>query len=427
MPSRKPAEQAFSDLLEGRPSVASADLARLYKVAKSLAPASRPAPNPQFRARLRNELLARASATAEDAFAALLDGLPIEAPEEIKPLVAIAAALEPARLPLPDPAFRFQLRNELLARAESTGSLGVRARSRFAAFNDRLRSKLRVLVATGMTAAVLAGSGAAMAAASHALPGDALYPVKLFRESAQLFIASGPDEGLKRLQFARERLTEVKGLEARGSTNSDLYVATLDRMDALTQTGATILIDSVRSGAKNTLLKRIDGFAAVQQQDLKALLPALPAAAQPAARDSLDVLRAVTRTVGEILSGCPCKPSSNPLVPSSSASSGSAGCTCATASGSGGSSSGGGSGGPTAGGTDSSSSSSGSTAQPPSTQPQQTTIVDQVPDIPGTTADNDTKSLVDQLLQPITSPLPTLSPSLPLPSTSSSLSLNLTP
>src|SRR5207237_8167470 len=135
----------------------------------------------------------------------------------------------------------------------------------------------RVVVSMGLAAAILAGGGATVAAASSALPGDALYPVKLFRENVQLAFSSGTTEGLKRLQFARTRLHEIKGLETRGSRNSDLYIATLDRMDSLTQTGSTLLIEAVRHGAKPAILRNIGGFATVQQQDLQALFPSMPA------------------------------------------------------------------------------------------------------------------------------------------------------
>src|SRR5437870_10084426 len=114
MPSRRPTDEGFSDRLEGKLVEASPRLERLRKVAAALAPADRPSPSSQFRARLRNELLAAASASEEDTFAAMLEGLPIEAPEEVRSLVAVAVSLEPASLPSPDPVFRFQLRNQLV-------------------------------------------------------------------------------------------------------------------------------------------------------------------------------------------------------------------------------------------------------------------------------------------------------------------------
>src|SRR5437762_14017085 len=108
MPSRRPTDNGFSDLLEGKLAEASPDLERLRKVANALAPAEQPSPSPQFRARLRNELLAAASTSAEDVFAALLEGLPIEAPAVVGALVMVAAALEPACPAGRDPQFGFQ-------------------------------------------------------------------------------------------------------------------------------------------------------------------------------------------------------------------------------------------------------------------------------------------------------------------------------
>src|SRR5439155_18366753 len=142
MPSRRPTDKGFSDLLEGKLVEALPELERLRKVAHALAPVERPSPSTQFRARLRNELLAAASVSEEDTFAALLEGLPIEAPVEVGALVAVAAALEPAHLPLPDPAFRYRLRNELIETAAGRRTLRARARNRFAAINERMRRNL---------------------------------------------------------------------------------------------------------------------------------------------------------------------------------------------------------------------------------------------------------------------------------------------
>jgi hypothetical protein len=409
MPSRRPADKGFSDLLEGKLVEASPELERLRKVANALAPSERTSPSPQFRARLRNELLAAASASDEDAFAALLEGLPIEAPAEVGALVAVASALQPGSLPTPDPAFRFRLRNELIEIASGNRTLGARARDRFVAINERMRRSLRVIVSTGLAAAMLAGAGATLAAASNALPGDALYPVKLFRESAQLAVSSGTSEGLKRLQFARTRLEEIKGLELRGTRNASLYIATLDRMDALSQTGTTLLIDAVRSGAARALLTRVDGFTSVQQQDLQALLPAMPPGALPAARDSLVVLQALSRTVGEVLSGCPCNPPANPLIPQSasqSSSGQSVQCSCNETNEASSPRS-------TNETTPAGTSSNSQTQRHKSSQTPQTTPstpIDQlVPDVPGTNLDNQVKGLLDQLITQSPVPLPTVS------------------
>jgi hypothetical protein len=421
MPSRRPTDKGFSDLLEGMLVEASPELERLRKIANALAPAEQPSPSSQFRARLRNELLAAASVSEEDTFAALLEGLPIEAPIEVGALVAVAAALEPASLPLPDPAFRYRLRDELIEIASGRRTLAARARNRFVAMNERMRRSFRVVVSTGLAAAILAGAGATVAAASSALPGDALYPVKLFRENVQLAFSSGTTEGLKRLQFARTRLNEIKGLETRGSRNSDLYIATLDRMDSLTQTGSTILIDAVRDGgASRNILKNVGGFTSVQQQDLQALIPSMPVGALPAARDSLVLLQMVTHTVNAVLSGCPCNPPSNPLIPqsgSTTSSGPSVQCSCNQVNnGSESQASSGTNNGGAAGGTTNNSKQKPKT---PTTSP--TGPVEQlVPDVPGTNVDNQVTGLIDSLISKVPLPVPstTSSPVIPLPSLS---------
>ena len=423
MPTRRPTDKGFSDLLDGKLVEASPELERLRKIANALAPAEQPSPSAQFRARLRNELLAAASVSEEDTFAALLEGLPIEAPAEVGALVAVAAALQPASLPLPDPAFRYQLRNELIEIASGRRTLGARVRNRFVAINERMRRSLRVVVSAGVAAALLTGAGATVAAASSALPGDALYPVKIFRENVQLAFSSGTTEGLKRLQFARTRLNEIKGLEARGSRNSELYIATLDRMDSLTQTGSTILIDAVRAGgATQSILKNVGGFTSVQQQDLQALIPAMPAGAIPAARDSLVLLQSVTRTVSSVLSGCPCNPPSNPLIPQSgskTSSSQSVQCTCDQTNSSNAPQAADGSNGGTTGG--STNPSKQQNPQTPTTSPSGP-VEQLVPDVPGTNVDNQVTGLIDSLIQnapipvPSITPLPLIPSEVPLPS-----------
>src|SRR5205807_7871847 len=194
--------------------------------------------------------------------------------------------------------------------------------------------------------------------------------------------------------------------------NADLYIATLDRMDSLTQTGSALLIDAVRSGAAPAILNRIGGFTSVQQQDLQALIPSLPAGAIPAARDSLVVLQLVSRTVNSVLRNLPCNPPSNPLIPQSgtgTSSNQAVQCTCNQTSSA---SSQLGSNGTSNGGT--ATSGNGNTkqgTQPQSPQASPSSPIDQlVPDVPGTNADNQVKGLIDQLLQASPTPLPTIPP-----------------
>src|SRR2546422_989365 len=93
------AEDAFQELLEG--GRAPAELESLAKLAVALKQQAPVTARPEFRANLRATLLAEASATDEDRFAAALAAPRAQAPAQVRALVAIAAALQPASLPEP--------------------------------------------------------------------------------------------------------------------------------------------------------------------------------------------------------------------------------------------------------------------------------------------------------------------------------------
>ena len=418
MPKDNGLEQAFQDLLEGKtPGGASSQLEPLAKLASSLR-SDASGPKPQFKARLRSQLLAQASETPEDVFAAALDGMLLDVPADIKPLVMVASALDAVELPAPRAAFRFQLRNELVAAASGAQTRGGTVGARVAALNDRMRRSFRTVLAAGMAAAVLAGSSMAMAASSNALPGDPLYGLKRFRESTQLVALSGVDEGNRLLTFATVRLSEVKGLVQRGSTSQPLYVDTLNSMDDSTVRGAEILIDEFRAHGTKDALEHVTSFATVQAQDLTSLLGQLPAGVQPAARDSLSVVERVKDRAEAALAGCPCP--SNALQDAASApktgSSSTPACTCQF-----------GTGRTTSGSQNSNDTSTGPSnpqnpgnpggpgPQPsPSPSPSTGPITPPV-DLPGST-DNQVEDTLNNLINSTTpTPLPTLSP-LPVPS-----------
>ncbi|HEX9774627.1 MAG TPA: DUF5667 domain-containing protein [Actinomycetota bacterium] len=417
--TRTAKEQEFQDLLEGRSSSASPQLDALAKIASALgAESARVRPSAQFRARLRNELLARASATPEDAFAAFLDGIQIDVPEEVKPLVAVASALEPSALPAPDPAFRFRLRNELLAQgAAMTAPRGIRAR--VAALNDRMRKSFRVVGATAVVSVVLAGSGSALAASAGALPGDALYGVKRFHESAQLLVLSGESEGDRLLDFARTRYEELRGLTERGVSDQSVYVDTLADMNRLTTDGTRILLAVFKETKHTSTLEDVKSFALLQSQDLSALIPLLPPGARPAARDALHHVERVLTQVEVVLEGCGACPDDPAFNPAGAAETNdtftASGCVCqqqpSGADSGGGSptpsdSNNGGNGGGAGNG-------GGGANQPPSTPPDENEIdaPDELPD----EVEQPVEELIDDLLDSLDDQLPPPPSDPPLP------------
>ncbi|HVL32837.1 MAG TPA: hypothetical protein VM600_04575 [Actinomycetota bacterium] len=306
MPKRT-GEDTFQALLEGPDTSASTEVKRLVSIAKALEATPRRAARPEFRASLRAQLIARASASPEETFDTLLASRAME-DAEFAPLVKIAAALETGAVRAePSPQFRYGLRNRLVADLARPRGLAAAA----SAVDRRWRRSLRRVVATGMAAAMMLGGSTAMAASDGALPGDAVtYDLKLMREDAQVWILRGSSEGTRLLELAARRVGELRGLADRAEARVPLFTGTLERMDRQTLTGSEILI---KEGSAD-LLKRVDRFAEAQAADLVALVDRMPPGARPAARDSIAIVEKVERLAEDKLRGCPCaEDTTNPL------------------------------------------------------------------------------------------------------------------
>jgi hypothetical protein len=298
-------DEAFEQRLQGQLPAAPSSLDQMAKLAEALRPATEPqGPGPQFRARLRNELLARAAqqeADEAESFAAMLEADTAIVPAELRPLVAVASALKPERLPEPAPAFRYQLRNHLVAAATPKPFFLARAGERIAAWNTRMRRSMRLVGATGLAVMMMLGASAALAMSQDSYPGDILYPVKRFHEGAQLMGTSGEVRATKLLGFARVRLHEVDVLVERGERDSGLFIDTLNDMDELTIEGRDLLLDVYRTTRDIRLLEDLESFAREQASDLKGLFDRLPPGARPVAQDSLTLVESIAEQTGEAL------------------------------------------------------------------------------------------------------------------------------
>jgi len=300
MTKRIRADEAFEQALQGGLPPASDEIARMQKLASALGAqaAKAPAPDQRFRSRLRNELLAAAAYEAsqeEELFAALLEDTAVRAPAEMRQLVKVAAALEQAEVPLPDPAFRFQLRNTLIAAAVPSRSIAMRVADAVASWNTRMRRNLRVMGAMGVAVFMLLGAGASLAASRDSLPGDFLYPLKRFQESAQLVGTTGAVRGEQLLGLARTRLSEIDALLDRGEQDADLFSRTLNTMDELTDEGRDLILEHYRRVGDPEPLRALAGFAREQAADLRVIVLRLPPAARPVAEESLVFVESIAK------------------------------------------------------------------------------------------------------------------------------------
>jgi hypothetical protein len=354
----------------------------------------------------------------EQAFAAALEGG--EAPAELAGLARLAQALERVRPGGPQPDFRNALRNRLIAEVAVRRTWLDRVRDRLQERNAAMRRSLKIVVANGLAVAVLLAGGSVFALAGNTVPGDALWSVKRLREDARLLITRSPEaRGFLQMELARVRLEEVRTLLARHQDQAPPYVTALNDMDARTLDATKLLVALYRSTNSLKPLGRLTQFATAQKSALEGLVDRLPPAARPPARDSIDILNRVSDRVTGILQGCPCP--ANPLVPQSGppaappSTGGSAqtpACSCSRFRGDN-----------RGGSTDGGSAQPPPNHQPPSTPgpgnnnppPNNNGIDLNVPDIPGTTLDNQVEDSVNNLIDSVLSSANSTLDQLPLP------------
>lgn len=114
--------------------------------------------------------------------------------------------------PAADPAFRLRARNRMLAAAAHR-----RRARRWNPLGALPRPAARLAFAGALAVAVLVGGLTSAAASGNSLPGDALFPIKLGVEQAQLAITFDPVARARlHAQFAEVRLREAQRLVAAG-------------------------------------------------------------------------------------------------------------------------------------------------------------------------------------------------------------------
>jgi hypothetical protein len=266
--------------------------------------------------------------------ARLLDGAPaasVTAP--VASLAAVAervrafgAELSPAVAPRAE--FRSALRTRLVAVAsvQSQSALAgepTRAKNRAlesaVSWSQTRRAQRGLGLAAGAMASVVAVTGVAVAG-SQSLPGDPFYGVKRGGEALELRTTHGDvAKGSKHLEFAAERLKEVRALSlgrdaalagtpgrpaasgALGGSASSRVRGALADMDKETRAGSDLLTSAYRSSNNDAPLEILSRFAGRQTRDLQSLLPDLPPAARARGQVSLALVTSVAVEASQLL------------------------------------------------------------------------------------------------------------------------------
>ncbi|HEX5496756.1 MAG TPA: DUF5667 domain-containing protein [Mycobacteriales bacterium] len=302
-------------------------------------------------------------ARAIDPGSRALDGADADLDEETRGLVTLTDRLRTGDFNgAPSPEFRDRLRSQLVALAETmpTGTPTTVARHG-AGRPDRPGARRptgrpaprpRLALLAGALSALVAVSGLTVVVSGRALPGDTLYSLKRTTEHVELALAHGPQAKAQRhLDFAQSRARELADLVRRrgespaprsadpgADTPADRpVVTTLSDMDRQTRDGVRALTEFAVSTVADSPLADLASWAADQRAILEPVLERLHGDAGRRAgrsatlldriRDRVAALRSqltctcMDRTHGDDLGPLPCwpcNPQSTPRPPAGS-------------------------------------------------------------------------------------------------------------
>jgi hypothetical protein len=250
-------------------------------------------------------------------------------------LVALTRSLRGLRFEAdPDPEFRDRLRQRLVAVAsvrppppassDETATGGTAAPRRRPEQTTRAGSP-RLAFLAGLAAALVLVTGLTLLASSRALPGDLLYAVKRSGEQVEYVLAHNPQErGLRKLSSARTRLAEVGQLIARdagtspgqpggtgqppggSAADAGLLARALADMDADTKAGAALVTGYAVQHRSDQALVELAGWTAGQRAALNSMRSRLPGPARAQAGSSLGLLTQLATRVQELRRDLPC-------------------------------------------------------------------------------------------------------------------------
>ncbi|MGH3646243.1 MAG: DUF5667 domain-containing protein [Micromonosporaceae bacterium] len=221
--------------------------------------------------------------------------------EELAPLVAVAHASAEQMSTLAeqvtvDPAYRRRLRQRLLAVAHTQGIGDTAEIAHEPEPTVAPRRRVKLAVAVGATAGVLALSGVSTAS-GDAIPGDTLYPVKRQTERAQLALAgSDVNRGQLYLGFARTRLSEARAIV----DNPEALDAALDDMDSDTRNGVRLLTGAAVDRRDPEVLGTVDSFVSGQRRKVIDLVTRLDGTSRTRALSSLELLDSASDRVAAL-------------------------------------------------------------------------------------------------------------------------------
>ena len=170
---------------------------------------------------------------------------------------------------LPRVEFVDELRGRLMTAAETE----LVASPTVVRLVPKRTSRTRRRLGTAAASLVIVGGTAGMAAAaSGALPGDPLYPIKRGAEQAGAAMRmSEAAEGEALLKQAATRLEEVRSLQAQDSPDPELLASTVDSFRTAAEQGSEKLFKAYQAEGNTQDITTVRDFTSEQMADVAAL------------------------------------------------------------------------------------------------------------------------------------------------------------
>jgi hypothetical protein len=238
---------------------------------------------------------------AAEEFDSVLDGrAPAAVAERYAGLAATAQVLRDQPEVMPRAEFVADLRERLMLAAAIEmvpAAPVVRRAPSTARRNRRLGTVAAALVIVG-------GSAGMAAAASGALPGDPLYPVKRGIEQVQIAAHVGDaSKGSALLDQADTRLGEVQHMLASGETDQSLLDATTADFQSSANSGAEKLFSAYQAGGSSADIVTVRDFTSGAMSQVSSMAAADPSQAG-ALRDVADTLADLDQQATTLCADC---------------------------------------------------------------------------------------------------------------------------
>jgi hypothetical protein len=164
--------------------------------------------------------------------------------------------------------------------------------------NRRLGSAAAALVIVG-------GSAGMAAAASGALPGQSLYPIKRGIEQVTTAAHIGnASNGSALLGQASQRLDEVDGLLSSGSPNADLVDSTVDSFSDQANAGADKLFTAYQTNADTSDISTVRDFTSAGMSQIASMASSANPDTLGSLRDAADTLADIDQQAATLCASC---------------------------------------------------------------------------------------------------------------------------